>query len=95
MQFQVDSGEVHRAAGRVAASSDVISQEVEAMMGQLNQLQGTWRGTAAASFHEVALQWRQTQAQVEESLASIRLALNAAAEQYQSAEEAALRMFAG
>lgn len=95
MQFQVDAGEVERAAVLVAASSDAISQEVESMMSHLNQLQGTWRGSAAASFQDVALQWRQTQAHVEESLMNIRQALNASAQQYQAAEEAALRMFSG
>jgi len=94
MKFEVDAGEVERAAGRVATSADAISQEVEGMMSHLNQLQGTWRGSASASFQELSMQWRKTQAQVEESLLSIRTALNASAQQYSQAEEAALRMFA-
>jgi len=95
MKFEVDAAEVERAANRVSASADLISQEVEGMMNHLNQLQGTWRGSASASFQEIAAQWRGTQAQVEESLLSIRQALNASAQQYVQAEEAALRMFAG
>lgn len=94
MKFEVDAAEVERAAGRVSASADSISQEVEGMMSHLEQLQGTWRGSASASFQELAMQWRRTQAQVEESLLSIRAALNASAQQYSQAEEAALRMFA-
>ncbi|HLS04300.1 MAG TPA: WXG100 family type VII secretion target [Actinomycetales bacterium] len=95
MKFEVDAGEVERAANRVSVSADAISHEVESMMSHLNELQGTWRGSAAASFQELAAQWRGTQAQVEESLQSIRQALNASAQQYVQAEEAALRMFAG
>lgn len=95
MKFEVDAGEVERAANRVSGSADLISQEVEGMMNHLNELQGTWRGSASASFQEIAAQWRATQAKVEESLLSIRQALNASAQQYVQAEEAALRMFAG
>lgn len=95
MKFQVDAAEVERAANRVTASADLISQEVEGMMSHLNQLQSTWVGSASASFQEVANQWRGTQNQVEESLLSIRQALNTTAAQYVQAEEAAMRMFAG
>lgn len=95
MRFEVDSGEVERAAGAVSASADAISQEVNGMMSHLDRLQGSWRGSAALQFQEISNEWRATQAQVEESLISIRQALNATAQQYAQAEEAALRMFAG
>src|SRR5690625_7804243 len=95
MKFEVDAAEVERAANRVSASADLMSQEVEGMMNHLNQLQGTRRGAASASFQEIAAQWGGTQAQVEESLLSIRQAMKASAHQDVQAQEAARRMFAG
>ena len=63
------------------------------MEGQLRQLQDTWRGSASVAFQDVLTQWRSTQLQVEQSLASVRQAMAAASQQYEQTETANTRIF--
>ena len=93
-RYEVDSAHVANAAGAARASGGVIHAEVAAMMRHLAELQGTWRGAAAATFEGLMAEWRATQAQVEASLEHITQALDAAARQYEDAELAATRLFA-
>ncbi|GAB2605466.1 WXG100 family type VII secretion target [Pseudactinotalea suaedae] len=93
-RFEVDSGEILRAGGNARASAAAIRSEVSAMMGHLAALQDSWRGSASAAFSTVLADWRVTQQQVESSLDSIALCLDAGSRQYEEAETSALRMFA-
>ena len=94
MRFEVDSAQVAQAAGAARASGAAIHSEVNAMLRHLTELQGSWRGSAAASFEGVLGEWRATQVQVELALDHISQALDAAARQYAEAEQAATRLFA-
>lgn len=93
-QFEVDSAEVEAAAARARHSAGAIHAEVASMMTQLLDLQATWSGAAAQSFTAVAQEWRATQQVVEQSLAQITEALDAAARTYADAESSAHGMFA-
>ncbi len=93
-RFEVDSAQVAGAATAARASGGVIHGEVAAMLRHLSELQGTWRGGAAATFEGLIAEWRATQVQVEASLEHITQALDAAARQYADAELAATRLFA-
>lgn len=93
-RYQVDSEAVLAATGAVRASIGRIQAEVAGLHGQLSDLQGSWTGQAATAFTGVVADWRATQQRVEESLASINLALAQAGRQYADIEAANARLFA-
>lgn len=93
-RFEVDSAEIMRASGSTRSSAAAIRSEVSAMMGHLTALQDSWRGGASAAFGAVLADWRATQQQVEASLDSIAMCLDAGSRQYEEAETSALQMFA-
>ncbi|GAA3791433.1 WXG100 family type VII secretion target [Micrococcus endophyticus] len=90
---QIDVEDLRAKSGAVEGSIGRLQAEVGAMEAHLRQLQDTWRGQAAANFQGVLTEWRATQQRVEESLAGIRRAMDAAAQQYQDAEAANAAMF--
>jgi 6 kDa early secretory antigenic target len=92
-QFQVDSAQVAQASAAVHASAAQIGTEVDRMMRNLLDLQGSWRGQASSSFQHVVSDWRATQERVRAVLEEIQLALSTAGRQYAEAEESAVRMF--
>ena len=92
--FEVDGGEVARAGAAARQQcADELAAEVEAMMQHLVELRSSWRGPAAAAFHEVVERWRTTQEQVHRALADIETALTLAGRGYDEAEASARRMF--
>lgn len=93
VQFNVDSAQVAQGALAARRHGEAIRGEVQAMTALLTQMEGTWRGGAAAAFQSALGQWRLTQRQVEEALAALATALDAAARQYAEVEDANLRMF--
>ncbi|WP_297082292.1 WXG100 family type VII secretion target [uncultured Demequina sp.] len=92
-RYHVDAAEVASAAALAARSGHSIRGEVTAMMAHLTALDATWQGGAATAFAGVLDQWRVAQAQVEQALDALSGALAGAAEEYQSAEDAARSMF--
>ena len=92
-RFEVDSAQVTAASAAVQGSADQIGAEVDRMMRHLLELQNSWTGQAAASFQNVATEWRGTQERVRASLVEIRQALAQAGRQYEEVEAAAARMF--
>ncbi|WP_088289524.1 MULTISPECIES: WXG100 family type VII secretion target [unclassified Kineosporia] len=92
-QFQVDSAQVAQASAAVHASAAQIGTEVDRMMRNLLDLQGSWRGQASSSFQHVVSDWRATQERVRAVLEEIQQALSTAGRQYAEAEESAVRMF--
>ncbi|SFK17930.1 WXG100 family type VII secretion target [Cellulomonas sp. KH9] len=93
-RYEVDSAQLDGSAAGVLARSASIRAEVAAMQRQLTELQATWRGGAAGAFGAVVGEWNVTQARVEESLAQIATAMQAAARTYAEAEAHASRLFA-
>lgn len=93
-RFEVDSAEIARGSGNARTSAAAIRAEVANMMHHLATLQDSWRGSASSAFSGVLAEWRTTQQQVEQSLDSIALCLDAGSRQYEDAETSALRMFA-
>ncbi|WP_430868389.1 WXG100 family type VII secretion target [Demequina aurantiaca] len=93
-QYNVDAGEILRGAQRASHSGENIRAEVAGLLGTLTALEGTWQGGAASAFTGVLEQWRAAQAQVESALDSMGVALGQAAQEYESAETQASRLFA-
>lgn len=91
--FSVDTAQVTAASTNVRRSIDSIRAEVTTMMSNLTALQSTWTGEASVKFADVAAQWHTTQGTVEQSLESIKLALDTTASQYAEAEASIKSMF--
>ena len=84
--ISVDPELLQLKSANVKATVDRISADVQAMKRGLDELQATWRGSAATNFQGLVAEWALTQGKVEASLTSINLALNSAAESYAQAE---------
>lgn len=93
VQFNVDSALVEQGALSARRHGEAIRNEVQAMTAVLTQMEGVWRGGAAAAFQAALGQWKLTQQQVEVSLTALATALNAAARQYSEVEGANMRLF--
>ena len=91
--FTVDTEAVLTATNAARSTADRLQAESAAMMSQLLQLQSSWTGSASASFQACAEQWRAAQAQVEQALAAISMALGSAATQYADAEQYSASLF--
>jgi WXG100 family type VII secretion target len=84
--ISVDTDLLQVKSANVKATVDRISADVQAMKHGLDELQATWRGSAATNFQALIAEWTLTQGKVEASLASINLALSSAADTYAQAE---------
>ena len=84
--ISVDTELLQLKSANVKATVERISADVQAMKRGLDELQGSWRGSAATNFQALVAEWTLTQGKVEASLASINLALNSAAATYAQAE---------
>jgi len=91
--FTVDSDSILTSTASVRGTIDRLQAESNAMLAQLTQLQSSWTGSASTAFSGVVEQWRATQRQVEESLATINASLSAAGRQYADTELAATGLF--
>jgi early secretory antigenic target protein ESAT-6 len=94
-RYEVDSAQVAAASAAVQTSVQELGGEVDRMMRHLLELQANWKGSAATSFQHVVTDWRATQERVRTTLEEIQRALAVAGRQYEDAENAASRMFAG
>ncbi|MDY6055764.1 WXG100 family type VII secretion target [Micrococcus sp.] len=90
---QIDVEDLRAKSGAVEGSIARLQAEVNGMEANLRGLQETWQGQASTAFQGLLTEWRATQLRVEESLAGIRRAMDAAAQQYQDAEAANAAMF--
>ena len=91
--ISVDTELLQLKSANVKATVDRIGADVQAMKRGLDELQATWRGSAATNFQALVTEWTLTQGKVEASLASINLALNSAAASYAQAELANTQRF--
>ncbi|MDQ1531578.1 MAG: hypothetical protein QOE37_1683 [Microbacteriaceae bacterium] len=92
-RYTVDSDAVAAAASAITGTVARLQGEAGSLHSQLEQLQGTWTGQAAQAFQAIVQQWRTTQTNLEQVLASIDRALRQAGEQYAEIELANARLF--
>ncbi len=85
--ISVDTELMQLKSANVKATEDRIRADVQAMKRGLDELQATWKGTAANNFQSLIAEWTLTQNKVEASLASINLALSTAAASYVQTEQ--------
>lgn len=91
--ISVDTELLQLKSANVKATVERISSDVQSMKLGLDELQASWRGSAAANFQALVAEWALTQGRVEASLASINLALSAAAANYDQTELANTQRF--
>lgn len=91
--ISVDTELLQVKSANVKATVDRISADVQTMKRGLDELQATWRGSAATNFQALVTEWTLTQGKVEASLASINLALSSAAASYAQAEQGNVQRF--
>ncbi|MFW0169829.1 WXG100 family type VII secretion target [Rothia sp. P4278] len=94
-QFNVDADLIASKSAQARGQVDTIVSEVNALTTSLQNLQGSWTGSASANFQGVLTNWRNTQRQVEESIAQINEALSRAGINYSDTELANASMFVG
>lgn len=93
MQYTVDSDAVITTTGAVRASIARIQGEVQALHGQLSNLQNSWTGQASSAFQSAVASWKVTEQGVEENLNALNLALGQAGQQYADIEASNARLF--
>lgn len=91
--ISVDTELLQLKSTNVKATEDRIRADVQAMKRGLDELQATWKGTAANNFQSLIAEWTLTQNKVEASLASINLALSTAAAAYLQTEQGNTQRF--
>lgn len=91
--FSVDSDAVVSATATARSTAERVRTDVAALVANLQNLQGTWSGSASVAFQEVLEMWRATQRDVDSALDRVNLALDGAARQYSEAEQANLGLF--
>ena len=91
--FVVDSDTIAARSQQAHGHIERLSAEVNGMTSMLTDLQGSWTGTASASFQEALRSWRGAQAQVEQAVAQINQALSTAGTQYAETEAANAALF--
>lgn len=94
-QFNVDADLIASKSAQARGQVDTIVSEVNALTTSLQDLQGSWTGSASTNFQGVLTNWRNTQRQVEESIAQINEALSRAGVNYSDTEQANASMFVG
>ncbi|WP_230671771.1 WXG100 family type VII secretion target [Rathayibacter sp. Leaf248] len=92
-RYQTDIDAMTTMTGTAHGYMDRIQTEVSGLLAQLTGLEAVWQGQASNAFQGVVGVWRSTQAQVDEGLATITLALGTAAQQYADTEQANARLF--
>ena len=91
--FSVDSDAVLTSTAAMRGTIERLQAETSTMLSQLTQLQASWTGSASVAFQGVVEQWRATQRNVDDTLASISAALAAAGNQYADAEQLTVSLF--
>lgn len=94
-QFNVDADLIASKSAQARGQVDTIVSEVNALTTSLQDLQGSWTGSSSTNFQGVLTNWRNTQRQVEESIAQINEALSRAGVNYSDTEQANASMFVG
>lgn len=89
----VDTEAVGAAQAAALATMGRLQTESATLMSQLNQLQGSWVGTASTAFQSCAEEWRGAQLHAEQVLESIGHSLGSAATQYADADQYSASLF--
>lgn len=89
----VDTELLQLKSDNVKGTVDRISSDVHTMRRGLEDLQASWKGSAANNFQALVVEWSLTQSKVEASLDSITMALASAATSYSEVEQGNTQRF--
>ncbi|MCA4133816.1 WXG100 family type VII secretion target [Arthrobacter sp. M4] len=91
--ISVDTELLQLKSTQIRSTVERIGADVQAMKHGLDELQATWKGSAATNFQALITEWTATQNKVEASLASINAALDSAATSYLQTEQGNTQRF--
>ncbi|MCO6005341.1 WXG100 family type VII secretion target [Actinoallomurus purpureus] len=87
-EFKVDLGQLHDAIGIVKKQHDVISAELDNVASEFNGCRESWNTPSTASFDDVSTWFTNVSTDVNSVLAEMVSRMQAAYDNYTSAEEA-------
>lgn len=91
--LKVTFAEVQQAAQDITSSSNTIDQHLSDLKGKLAPIVAEWTGAAAEAYQAAQKQWDSAAADLNETLASIGIAVRQAGEGYSGAEDAAKKLW--
>lgn len=91
--YQVNSEAVLSATSQAKATIARVQADLHQLTANLQALESSWSGQAAAAFQGVLAQWRSTQIALEGELIHITDSLEFAAQHYIEMEQANARLF--
>lgn len=85
--YSVDTTELSRHSGDVNTIAWDIQDSMSRMRRKLEELQGTWKGSAAAQYADLHAEWERRQESVRQTLDDIGKAAGAASTNYARTED--------
>lgn len=85
-QIKVSFGELEALGGNIQQVSSQIEGELESLRSQISNLDGFWEGSTSEAYQAVKNKWFQAANDLQQVLASIGAAVNAAEQAYQGVE---------
>jgi early secretory antigenic target protein ESAT-6 len=92
-QVGYNSDEIRSKAAAVSAGAQEIEDQLGRLRGQIAELQGSWHGPAAQAFQGIYEEYDKQAVTMDGVLAWISRAMNAAASNYDTSDEAIAKMF--
>ncbi len=84
--FGTELPTMQQASGHVHEVNQQIQGQLSQLLGRLEPLMGTWKGEAAASFHNLKQRWHENATKLNEALRGIGEGLGQSQQTYQAQE---------
>ncbi|MBB5868609.1 WXG100 family type VII secretion target [Allocatelliglobosispora scoriae] len=85
--IDVESAELRQQSDAVNRGAATVDETVQQLTGQVRDLSGRWRGSAAESFQSLWDEWQRSATQLHEAMTGIGDFLRQAADTYENAED--------
>lgn len=85
-QIKVSFGELQALGGQIQQTSGQVESELDSLRSQISNLDGIWQGSASSGYQSVKAKWFQAADDLQQVLASIGAAVNAAEQAYSGVE---------
>jgi len=76
-----------QASRHVSDVNQQVQSELQSLMGRLEPLTSTWKGTSATSFHALKSRWNENAAKLNDALADISQAIATSGKTYDTADQ--------
>lgn len=85
--FGTDPAVMQKAAQQVRQVSDDISQELRSLVGNLEPVAASWKGSAASAFQQLMIRWNDDAGKLTQALQGIAEMLDSTQKNYSQIEE--------